>query len=86
MVYPNPFRVDDKAEFLVTFKYLPRTAVIRLYDLTGRLVKVIKKDDLSDSAAWDLRNHRGVRVASGVYLYVIKSGPEVKRGKIVLLR
>ena len=86
MVYPNPFRVDDKAEFLVTFKYLPRTAVIRLYDLTGKLVKVIKKDDVSDSATWDLRNRRGTQVASGVYLYVIKSDREEKRGKIVLLR
>ncbi len=86
VVYPNPFRVEDKAESAVTFKYLPRTAVIRLYDLTGKLVKVIKKDDVSDSATWDLRNRRGTQVASGVYLYVIKSDREEKRGKIVLLR
>ncbi len=86
VVYPNPFRVDDKAKSLVTFKYLPGTAVIRLYTLTGKLVRIIRKDDLGDSAAWDLRNRRGTRVASGVYIYVIKSGREEKHGKIVLLR
>ncbi|MCK5219145.1 T9SS type A sorting domain-containing protein [bacterium] len=86
VVYPNPFRVDDKAESLVTFKYLPGTVVIRLYNLTGKLVNVIRKDDLSDSAEWDLRNRQGSQVASGVYLYVIKSGREERRGKLVLLR
>jgi hypothetical protein len=36
--------------------------------------------------AWNLRNPQGAPVASGLYLYVIKSDQGERRGKIALLR
>jgi hypothetical protein len=65
---PNPFRDRSTFEF-----DLPREsrATIRVYDITGRLVKALVEDELpagSHRAVWDGRDGQGLRVASGVYL------------------
>ncbi len=85
-VYPNPYRAETNPRPEVRFIRLPRRAAIHLYSISGEQVRVLQKDDPGDAVAWDLKNGHGRDVASGVYIYVIKSGADMIRGKIVLVR
>ena len=72
-VFPNPYYGVNEAEVspyshFVTFSHLPQKATIRLYDLAGNLVRVLEKSDPDPFLRWDLNNHNGLPVASGIYL------------------
>ncbi len=84
VLYPNPYRSDLNTRNQVVFFNLPAVAKIRIYNLEGKLVAFIDKDDPGNRAVWDLTNRAGKRVASGVYVYVIKTNREKKSGKILL--
>jgi len=86
VVYPNPYRADQKSQAQVTFGRVPQQATIRLYTLDGVLVRVLSKNQPQPTLTWDLRNEQGSPVASGVYLYIVEAGGAEKRGKVVLLR
>jgi hypothetical protein len=86
VVYPNPFRADKNKASKVTFFRLTDKVTIRLYDISGHLVRVIEKNIAGPSMGWDLTNEHGQAVASGVYIYIIKSDTEEVRGKIMLMR
>jgi hypothetical protein len=64
-------------------------AVLRVYDVTGRLVRTLVDGERTAGrfdAAWDGRDGRGIPVASGVYYVQLRAGGEVRRQKIVLVR
>jgi hypothetical protein len=72
-VFPNPYYGMNKAELsrfrrFVTFSHLPRSAVIRVFNLAGTHVRTIRKDDDSQFTTWDLNNENGLPVAGGLYL------------------
>ncbi len=76
-VFPNPYYGFNAAEVdrfshFVTFSHLPRTAVIRIVNLAGDVVRTIAKDDDSQFATWDLNNHNGLPVGGGLYLALIE--------------
>ncbi len=84
--YPNPFNPTTTISFAI-----PRQATVRLevYDLVGRLVKVLANEELPQgnySAVWDGTNVAGTGVSSGIYLYRIQAGTFVSVKKMVLLR
>jgi hypothetical protein len=85
-VYPNPWRADRHAHFLVTFDGLPAAATIRIYSLSGHAVKTLSSN-ADGKAFWDRTNQNGDTVASGIYLYTASYGdshPIV--GKLALIR
>lgn len=85
-VYPNPCNAALGHTFL-TFTQLTSRAEIHIYSISGMLVRSLYKDDAAtDEMRWDLTNDNGETVASGVYLYYIKSGTLVKKGKIIIIR
>ncbi|MDH4038916.1 MAG: T9SS type A sorting domain-containing protein, partial [Candidatus Krumholzibacteria bacterium] len=62
---------------------------IRLYDVTGRLVKTLVDEPRPAGAhqvSWDGRNGRGEPVATGVYFYRMQAGTFVQTRKMVLLK
>lgn len=84
VLYPNPYRGDFNRRNQIVFFNLPNRVLIRVYSLDGKLVREINKDDLGNRAVWDLCNNRGKSVASGIYLYILKTDREQKTGKILL--
>ena len=51
-------------------------ARIRIYDVTGRLVRSLLDEKLEagpHTVVWDGRNERGHRLSSGVYLYRLET-------------
>jgi len=77
-VVPNPYyafsqyeanRLDNRVRVI----NLPRRATVKVYTLDGVLVRKLDKDDATAQFIdWDLKNERGVPVASGMYLFHVK--------------
>jgi hypothetical protein len=75
-VYPNPYYAFNPSELsrlsrFVTFNNLPQaanSAVIRIFNLAGQLVAVVNKETPGTFVRWDLLNHDGLPIASGMYI------------------
>ncbi len=83
-VFPNPlFGINSGVSYTagnfdepyVTFNNLPNRVTIKLYTISGVLVRTLEKDDASSILRWDLQNESELRVASGMYIALI-SNPE----------
>ncbi|MFZ0453988.1 MAG: T9SS type A sorting domain-containing protein, partial [Ignavibacteriaceae bacterium] len=75
-VFPNPYygfqsRETSRDAKYVTFSHLPDKATIRIFDLSGVLVKTINKNDQTQFTTWNLQNDNGYPVASGVYVVYV---------------
>jgi len=78
-VFPNPyygFHEVEPSRFdkFVTFNHLPRKANIRIFNLGGQMVRLLKKDDESQFIQWNLQNQNRFPVASGIYIVHIDMG------------
>ena len=82
--YPVPFK-PSLGHTNITFTGLTRQARVRVYTVSGELVRTLDKNDGGETLAWDVRNARGQRVASGVYVYTVKSGGETATGKLMII-
>lgn len=89
--YPVPFRpgAGDAARYgswadLITFTNLPAYGKIRIYTVSGALVRELAV--APPSMKWDLKNSGGQTVASGVYLWEVTSGKNRKTGKLVVIK
>jgi hypothetical protein len=83
-VYPNPVQPHD-GHTVMNFTNLPPGADIRLYTLAGEMVKSLTADD-TGRGMWDVRNEDGSKVASGVYLALIRHGDQKTTVKIAVER
>ncbi|MCR4438740.1 MAG: hypothetical protein QHJ34_12215 [bacterium] len=92
-VVPNPFvggaswdRSPEEAK--IAFMNLPHRCAIDIYNLVGEKVYTIHHDNvLSDTAFWNLLNFDYMRVAYGLYIYVVRT-PDGRStmGKFAILR
>jgi len=84
---PNPFNPTTAISF-----DLPAAAdrvTLRVYDLSGRLVKTLVDEALAaglHTAEWNGRDLAGAGVASGIYLYELRSGAESMSRRMILLK
>jgi hypothetical protein len=84
-VYPNPFK-PSKGHNQIVFANLPQNTSVKIYSITGELVREIK-GQLGGVSSWDGTNDSGNSVASGVYIYQVSSAAgQSKKGKIVLVK
>jgi len=99
-VYPNPLYGFNVAtsytnsasdEPFVTFSNLPDEITIRIYSLSGQLLRTLdqtqKSSPTSPFLRWDLQNESALRVASGLYLAIISSpkyGEKVLKFTIIM--
>ncbi|MCK4413692.1 MAG: hypothetical protein KAY32_09115 [Candidatus Eisenbacteria sp.] len=98
-VVPDPYVANDPlAQFgpssppLVRFVELPAEATIRIYTVSGDLVRTLEHFEVPSgehggTCTWDLRNDHRKAVASGVYIYAIETPPgESATGFLTLVR
>lgn len=83
--YPVPFK-PSAGHTKITFTALARSARIRIYTISGELVRTLAKEDSGQTLAWDVLNARGSAVNSGVYLWLIESPTQKKKGKLMIIR
>ena len=99
-VYPNPlygFNVatsytnSPSDEPFVTFSNLPEEISIKVYSLSGQLLRTLGVEDKSSPTSpflnWNLQNESGLRVASGMYFAIVTSpkyGEKVLKFAIIM--
>ena len=75
-VWPNPYfgyNPEERTtlERRVTFTHLPEadgTAIIRIFNLAGQLIKKLDHNDGTQYEVWDLTNNFNIPVSSGMYI------------------
>jgi len=85
VVYPNPFE-SAKGHTRVTFQALTEEVIIRIFALSGELVR---KAELAFQYSWDWdgKNMNGEDLARGIYIWVVTNAAgEEKSGKIAVLK
>lgn len=89
--YPVPFRPNagDPARYGtwaqgITFTNLPAYGRIRIYTVSGALVRELAVTP--PSLQWDVKNSDGQAVASGVYLWELTADKARKTGKLVVIK
>jgi hypothetical protein len=99
-VFPNPlfgynvatsYTNSPADEPFVTFSNLPEEVTIKIYSLSGLLIRSLSTDDKSSPTSpflrWDLLNESGLRVASGLYRAIVSSpkyGEKVLKFSIIM--
>lgn len=76
---PNPYYAysdyeTSAADNNIKFTNLPQQVTIRIYTLSGILIRTLRKDSEITSLDWDLKNDKRVPIASGMYLIHIDAG------------
>jgi hypothetical protein len=88
--YPNPFNSSTQISFTLA---APKLVRLDVFDLLGRRVRTLVNSRLGSGTfkiRWDGLDERGVRVASGVYIYRLSSAGQSptreSNRKLLLLR
>jgi hypothetical protein len=90
-VVPNPYRANEvwetsgKSE--VHFINLPTSATIKIYTVSGDLVRELRhSDSVRDFETWDLNSGAGQAVASGIYMYRVSTPSYHFQSRFVVIR
>ncbi len=91
LVVPNPYRGnevwDPPGQSELHFINLPARSTIRIYTVSGDLVRELQHDDpVRDFARWDLKNGAGQPVAAGIYVFRVEAGPFQFQNRFVVIR
>lgn len=81
--YPNPFNCGTVIRFALPVKTAVELAV---FDLAGQKVATLMSGERQAETCtiqWDSRDDDGLEVASGVYLYRLRTGGQVQVRKLV---
>jgi hypothetical protein len=82
---PNPFGSHTTIHYSA---FGPRRSSLSIYDVTGRLVRVVVNGDLREgdhTATWDGRDAAGLRVSGGTYFVKLTAGDVTRTRKVVFL-
>jgi hypothetical protein len=96
---PDPYYVKSAYEVttdqkLLKFVGLPDRAIIRIYSVSGVLVRMLEHDatrfdptsqSQGSEMDWDLRNRNNQVVASGVYFYHVEAGDARRVGRFTVV-
>jgi subtilisin family serine protease len=80
--YPNPYKLSSgrPLSFFIPNALLSESKVIKIYTTDGEMVKKLSEP------LWDGTNEAGHKVASGVYLFFMKTDKGTAKGKFAVLR
>jgi len=88
IVYPNPYKPNSGlGHDIVNFDGLTEGAIVDIYTISGRLVTELDEHIVPGRIEWDSRNDDGEKLASGIYLYVVRDGDNSPAtGKLAIIR
>lgn len=82
VAFPNPFRVSGTGtmSFAIPPSLQGSGAKIKIYTVAGELVKELS------GLAWDGKNEGGHKVASGTYVFFVKTSAGESKGRFAVIR
>ncbi len=85
-IYPNPFSYRSEDRERIVIDGLSAQTIIRILTVDGRLVR--RLETRGGRVEWDVRDFKGDRVATGVYVVVAADSQNDQRGvgKVVVVR
>ncbi len=92
-VFPNPFNYGFNNEIVISLNAkIGEIVELDIYSISMELVYksekttilITKNSSNFFGITWNAMDNKGEKLASGVYIYVIKKGDDVTKGKIVL--
>lgn len=83
-VYPNPFMAKN-GDTVMRITNIPANAKIEIFTVTGRAVRNLTADH-TGLALWDVRNNDGTKVASGIYLAIVRARGEKRTIQLAVQR
>jgi len=84
---PNPYKISsDKPLVFWGSGVVPYNTTIRIYTLSGDLVKTLSETEGKNEIYWDGRAENGTKVAPGIYLYTSESPKEKTSGKFIVVK
>ena len=86
VAFPNPFNPETTIKFSIPDRSL---VSLTIYDVAGRLVKVLTSESLpagEHTRHWNGRDDSGHPVASGVYFYKFSANERSQTRKLILLK
>jgi hypothetical protein len=87
-IVPNPYygyssyeisKLDNRVKVV----NLPERCTVTIFNMQGALVRTFEKDDPLTSIDWDLKNHRGIPIAGGLYVIHVKVPVTQTDGSVV---
>ena len=84
--YPNPFNPDTKIEFTIPAS---EQVSVNVYNLEGRLVKTLIDQEMRSGqhvVRWDGTNQVGTKVATGMYIYQLKTNSTVLHRRMTFVK
>lgn len=90
--FPVPYKPNDGLPETgdetngITFTGLSSEGEIKIYTITGELVKKLIYKNEWTKTWYPVENEKGEKVVSGVYIYYIKNNKQHKSGKLVIIR
>ncbi len=91
-VFPNPFRLvsglpTSGEESSIVFTNLPAKCTIRIYTVSGELVRTLEHDNPnSGEHVWDQLTDSRQKTAAGIYLYTVESDVGNAKGTLLLIK
>ena len=96
-VYPNPlsqkteirFQIPDARYQSSDIRHLTSNISLRIYDLTGRLVKsfpITDNQSLITSIYWDRKDNNGRKIGNGVYFCRLEAGGKTLTEKVCVIK
>lgn len=88
--YPMPFSYNKNSLINIPVS-LDNDGKVGLYILSTSMVLVYSNDDMQlnnvnkNIVTWNVKDNSGSELASGVYFYVVRSGNNIEKGKLVVL-
>ena len=92
IVYPIPWRPHSGNPLTgnetdgISFDLLPSECGIQIFTISGERVREIQHSGGDAIERWDVRTARGEPVASGLYIYLIKTPTGHRTGKLIVIR
>ena len=90
--FPVPYKPNDRnaltgtKNYGITFINLSSEGEIKIYTITGELVRKLNYRNVNSTVWYPVVNENGEDVVSGVYIYYIKNKKKHKSGKLVIIK
>lgn len=85
--YPVPFKPNSGLGHNgITFTNLSEETTIKVYTISGKLVRELYKNDAHNEYVWNVKDKDNRDIPSGVYIYYLKTDGTTKKGKLVIIK